>query len=127
MRTLILGLVFLLGGMAVQAETVREKIKNDAAFPIYSVIFGITVNTNSEILTFEISKVIAPRTGNANPVQIDIPDGYIKKARSLANAHHYPSEMKDGKPVEFYTYFHYSPAYPQVVISDLDKDIDHQP
>jgi hypothetical protein len=35
--------------------------------------------------------------------------------------------MKDGKPVEVFTYFFYVPEYPNIVVSDLDKPLDKQP
>src|SRR5262245_5694809 len=36
-------------------------------------------------------------------------------------------KMKDGKPVEVFTYFFYVPGHPNVVVVDLDKPLDKQP
>jgi len=36
------------------------------------------------------------------------------------------SKMKDGKPVEVFTYFFYVPGHPNVVVTDLDKPLDKQ-
>jgi len=36
-------------------------------------------------------------------------------------------QMKDGKPVEVFTYFFYVPGHPNVVVTDLDKPLDKQP
>ena len=36
------------------------------------------------------------------------------------------SKMKDGKPVEVFTYFFYIPGHPNVVVTDLDKPLDKQ-
>jgi hypothetical protein len=37
------------------------------------------------------------------------------------------AKMKDGKPVEVFTYFFYVPEHPTIVVSDLDKPLDKQP
>jgi hypothetical protein len=61
-------------------------------------------------------------------VDVQVPKKFVAAARKrLAGMKKYESKFKDGKPVEFFTYFFYSPDHPDIVISDLDVPIDKQP
>jgi hypothetical protein len=113
--------------LGVSAETVRERVKGDPKFPFYTVIFAITVDAESKINQFYVSKVTDPRSGKTDAVDVKIPEKYVEAARKKASQTKYEPKFKDGKPVEFYTYYFYSPQYPDVVITDLDAPIDKQP
>ena len=108
------------------AQTVRERL-NDADFHLYSVIFGITVDAQSKIQTFKVSQVTEPKSGSTKSVDVKVPQSFVAAARKKAEARHYDPKFKDGKPVEFFTYYFFTPKSPSVVITDLDKPVDQQP
>jgi hypothetical protein len=109
------------------AETIREKLKPDSTFRIYSVIFGVTLDNDSKIEQFHISKVIDPKSGKTDAVDVKVPKKYVKAARKKFASKKHDPKLENGKPVEFFTYYYYSPDYPDVVITDLDAPIDKQP
>jgi hypothetical protein len=111
---------------ACSAQTVRDRLK-DPKFHLYSVIFGVTVGANSTIATFRVSKVFEPRSGNADAVKLEVPQVYIDAARKKAETKKFGQNLKDGKPVEFFTYFLYTPTEPALVITDVDLPLDKQP
>jgi hypothetical protein len=123
--------MFLLGSVApASAQTVGERMKTDAGFSIYPVIFGVTAMSNSAPPVVRLVEVGTPRnerTKSGSPPKIDLPDAWIKAAKKKIQAEPPQSKMKDGKPVEVFTYFFYVPGYPNVVVSDLDKPLDKQP
>jgi hypothetical protein len=108
------------------AQTVRERLK-DSGFHAYAVIFGLTVDSTSKILTFHVSKVTDPKAGTTDAVDIQVPQAFVDAARRKAATKHYDQTLKDGKPVEFFTYYLYTPSYPKTVITDLDKSLESQP
>jgi len=112
---------------SASAQTVRERLKKDPDFKIYAVTFGITASTNSSVPTVRLAKVTDPKAGTTDPVKVDVPGAYVKAAKKKIEAKHYEPEMKDGKPVEFFTYFYYVPGHSNVVVVDLDKPLDKQP
>src|SRR5262245_42461722 len=99
---------------SVSAQTVRERLKKEPDFKIYSVIFGVTATTNSTAPTVRIAKVTDPKTGTTDPVKVDVPEAYIKEAKKKIKAKKYEPGLKDGKPVEFFTYFFYVPGHSNV-------------
>ncbi len=123
----VLGFVILLFGSAVaSAQTIRDRL-SDQDFRVYTVIFGLTVDAGSHVDSFHVSKVIDPLSGSTAAVPIQVPDSYVQAARHKAEARHYKPSLKDGKPVEFFTYYFYAPTIPAVVITDLDRPVESQP
>jgi hypothetical protein len=116
------GLMLLLGLVAsASAQTVRERVmKKEIGFRIEPVVFGITVKSNS---TPPVVRVVETR---AAP-KIDLPKAWVNAAKKKIQAGPPKPEMKDGKPVEVFTYFFYVPGHPNVVVTDLDKPLDKQP
>ena len=108
------------------AQTVREQFK-DPEFKLYSVIFGITIDADSKLQAFKVSKVIDPKSGTTDAVDVQVQQAYIDAAKKKAEAKHYKPKLEDGKPVEFFTYFLYTPKVPATVITDLDQPLDKQP
>ncbi len=84
----------------------------------YGVVFGLVVDEHQQLSTFRVMQVLDPRLGPETPVNVPVPDSFIAAARKLAEAKHYEARMKDGKPVEFYTYFIFFPSRPDR--ADLD-------
>jgi hypothetical protein len=124
----LVGIVLLFASVAsTSAQTVRERLKKDPDFKIYSVIFGVTATTNSAVPIVRLAKVIDPKSGTTDPVKVDVPDAYLKTAKKKIEAKKYEPELKDGKPIEFFTYFFYVPGHSNIVIVDLDKPLDKQP
>jgi hypothetical protein len=126
------GLMLLLGSVAsASAQTVRERVKNDPSFRIYPVIFGVTATTNSKppvVRVVEVGTPVSERSGKSGkPPKIDIPDAFINAAKKKIQAEPPKPQMKDGKPVESFTYFFYVPGNPNVLVTDLDKPLDKQP
>ena len=124
------GLILLLASVAsAPAQTVGERMKKDPNFRIYPVIFGVTATANSTSSAVRLVEVGTPRnerTKSGNPPKIDLPDAWIKAAKKIQTEPPKP-KMKDGKPVEVFTYFFYVPGQPNVVVTDLDKPLDKQP
>ena len=108
------------------AETVREQLTNPE-FKLYSVIFGITVGTDSKIQSFKVSKVVEPKSGMKKVIDVQVPQAYIDAAKSKAEAKHYEPKIEGGKSIEFFTYFFYTPKSPNTVITNLDLPLDKQP
>jgi hypothetical protein len=66
--------------------------------------------------------------GSKGSAKIDnVPDAFIKAAKKKILAEPPKPKMKDGKPVEVFTYFFYVPGHSNVVAVDLDKPLDKQP
>jgi hypothetical protein len=125
------GLMLLLGSVAsASAQTVAERMKKDPNFRIYPVTFGVTATSNSTPPVIRAQSVGTPRnerTKSGHSPKIDIPDAWIEAAKKKIEAQPPKPQMKDGKPVEVFTYFFYVPGHPDVVVSDLDKPLDKQP
>jgi hypothetical protein len=124
------GLTLLLGSVAsASAQTVRERLNQDPGFRIYPVVFGVTATTKSGPPAVRLVEVGVPKgsTKSADAAKIDVPDAFIKAAKKKIQAEPPEPKMKDGKPVEVFTYFFYVPGHPNVVVVDLDKPLDKQP
>ena len=125
------GLTLLVGSVAsAAAQTVGERMKKDPNFRIYPVTFGVTATSNSTALVIRAQKVGTPRnerTKSGHPPKINVPDAWIEAAKKKIEAQPPKPKMKDGKPVEIFTYFFYVPEHPNLVVTDLDKPLDKQP
>jgi hypothetical protein len=125
------GLILLLGTVAsASAQTVGERMKKDPDFRIYPVIFGVIATSNSTPPVVRLVEVGTPRnerTKNGDAPKIDLPDAWIKAAKKKIQIESPKPQMKDGKPVEVFTYFFYVPEHPNIVVTDLDKPLDKQP
>src|SRR6478672_6181820 len=119
------GLMLLLGSVAsAPAQTVAERMKNEPGFRIYPVTFGVTATSNSKPPAIRVMEVGVPK-GSA---KVDnVPDAFIKAAKKKIQANPPEPKMKDGKPVEVFTYFFYVSGHPNVVVVDLDQPLDKQP
>ena len=119
------GLMLLLGAVAsAPAQTVRERLEKDPGFRIYPVIFGVTATTKSRPPAVRLVEVGAIK---GSPKIDNVPDTFIKAAKKKIQAERPEPKMKDGKPVEIFTYFFYVVGHPDVVVVDLDKPLDKQP
>ena len=125
------GFMLLLGSVAsASAQTVAERMKKDPNFRIYPVTFGVTATSDSTPPVIRAQQVGTPRnerTKSGDPPKIDLPDAYIEAAKKKILAEPPKPKMKDGKPVEVFTYFFYVPGHSNIVITDLDKPLDKQP
>ena len=103
-------------------------MKKDPGFQIYPVIFGVTATSNSTSPAVRMVSVGSPKgqRKSADAAKI-IPDAWIKSAKKKIQADPPKPKMKDGKPVEVFTYFFYVPEHPNIVVVDLDKPLDKQP
>ena len=122
---LLLGLV-----ESASAQTVAERMKKDPSFRIYPVTFGVTATSNSTPPVIRAQRVgtsRSERTKSGHPPKIDIPDAWIEAAKKKIEAQPPKPKVKDGKPVEVFTYFFYVPEHPNIVVIDLDKPLDEQP
>jgi hypothetical protein len=122
------GPILFLGSVALApAQTVAERMKSDPHFRIYPVTFAITATTPPEIRAQRVGTPKNERTKSGQPPNIDIPDAWIEAVKKKIQADPPKAKMKDGKPVEVFTYFFYVPEHPNIVVSDLDKPLDKQP
>ena len=118
------GLMLLLGSVAsAPAQTVRERLEKDPGFRIYPVVFGVTAMTKSRTPAVRLVEVGTPK---GSP-KINLPDEWVKAAKKRIQAVPREPKMKDGKPVEVFTYCFYVPGHPNVVVVDADKPLDKQP
>ncbi len=116
------GLMLLLGSVAsASAQTVAERWKNEPGFRVYPVTFAFTATTPPVI---RVQEVWVPK---GSPKIDNVPEAFIKAAKKKIQANAPKPQMKDGKPVEVFTYFFYVPGHPNVVVTDLDKPLDKQP
>ena len=119
------GLMLLLGSVAsAPAQTVRERLEKEPGFRVYPVIFGVTATSNSKPPAIRLAEV---GTIKGAPKIDNVPDAFIKAAKKKIQSEPPKPKMKDGKPVETFTYFFYVPGHPNVVVVDLDKPLDKQP
>ena len=105
-------------------------MEKDPGFQIYAVIFGVTATTDSRspaVRVVQVGKVSKRPGKSADAVMRDLPDAYIKAAKKKIHAELPEPKMKDGKPVEVFTYCFYVPERPNVVVVDADKPLDKQP
>ena len=106
-------------------------MKKDPGFRIYPVIFGVTATTKSTpsvVRVVEIGTSVSERSGKTGkPPKVDVPEAFIKAAKKKIQTEPPEPKMKDGKPVEVFTYFFYVPDHPNVVVTDPDKPLDKQP
>jgi hypothetical protein len=129
-------LMLLLGSVAPAiAQTVGERAKKDPSFRIYPVIFGVTVTSNSKPPAVRVASIGNASKGRGKSDRVIseaeaakiIPDAWMEAAKKKIQADPPKPKMKDGKPVEVFTYFFYVPEHPNIVVSDLDKPLDKQP
>jgi hypothetical protein len=81
------------------------------------VILGVTATSNSTppvIRPIEVRTPRNERTKSGHPPKIDLPDAWIKAAKKKIQAEPPKPQMKDGRPVEVFTYFFYVPDHPNV-------------
>jgi len=88
LRLVSVALIFMFVASA-SAQTVRERLKKEPDFRIYSVIFGVTATTNSAVPTVRLANVTDPKSGTTDPVKVDVPDAYIKAAKKKIEAKKY--------------------------------------
>ena len=129
-------LMLLLGSIvSASAQTVGERVKKDPSFQFYPVIFGVTAASNSTPLAIRVVSIGNTSKGRAKGDRVIseaeaakiIPEAWVKAAKKKIQADPPKPKMKDGKPVEVFTYFFYVPERPNIVVSDLDKPLDKQP
>ena len=85
---------------------------------LYAVVFGVVVDEKGQLVSFRVEKVIDPRSGSTAAVDVAVPESYVAAAHELAAAKKYEPQLKDGKPVEFFTWFYFDPMRP--TRADLD-------
>lgn len=112
-------LALLLTGIA-QAEPPTSPIYvTGKAKKLYSVIFGIVVEINGAVRSVRVARVTDPISGSVTPVDVSVPAVYVDAAKKFILDKGYSPKLDNGKPVEFYTYFFFDPANPQVLITEI--------
>jgi hypothetical protein len=109
------------------AETIVERLYRDPGFQLYGLVLGITVDSHSKVQGLRVASVTDSRRDTLVRVQVPIPQSFLAAVRRRADRKRYPPKFKDGKPVEFFIIYWYSPAYPAVLISDWEKSAKQQP
>jgi hypothetical protein len=108
------------------AQPVRELIKRPG-FRLYTVLLGITVDERGKITKFRVAGVTDAMSDSKTLLRVKVPERFAAAARKKAEAHHYKAMLKNGKPAEFFTYYFYTPDYPNALISDLYLPPENQP
>jgi hypothetical protein len=80
---------------------------------LYAVIFDVTVDSLGAVTDLRVAKVIDPSTRSTDAVKVDVPDSYLKAARTFLMKRKY-----DANPNHFNTYLFYDPSRPTV--ADID-------
>jgi hypothetical protein len=124
MRPLVIALLYLTFALSDRAESIRERMQRDPSIQLYTVIFGITQNPDGTIKESRVVEVDDLRTQNTKAVKIDVPAGFLAAAQKAIREHKYELRLKDGQPVEFFTYFFYSPQLGDRFIDDLNADLE---
>ena len=106
-----------------RAETLRAKMDEDPAVRLFTVEFRTRLDHHGRLLTMKIVKVVDGKTGKS--VRMKVSRQFIAIARArveqdLALPHDTPP------PAQVYNAFLYSPAYPDVLFIDPDRDITNQ-
>ena len=116
------GLMLLLGSVTTAfPQTVAERAKSDPSFRIYPVTFAVKATKPPVVRVQKVG------TLKGSPKIDTVPDAFIKAVEKKVQANPPEPKMKDGKPVEVFTYFFYVPDHPNLVVTDLDKPLDKQP
>lgn len=80
-----------------------------------------------KITKFRVAGVTDAKSDSKALLPIKVAEPFVTAARKKAEAHHYKPSLKNGKPVEFFTYYFYAPDYPNALISDLYLPPEMQP
>ena len=88
---------------------------------LFGVIFQLKIDLQGNLTTFEINKVIDPKSGTTDAVNIEIPAVYFESAKTHAGQNGYKPHLDNGQPVDFYIYYYYDPENPEVVITEIKK------
>ena len=126
LRMLLLGSLVMSFIAGASAQPIRELLKHPG-FRLYTVIFGITVDERGQITGFRVARVTDAQSDSKAPLPVKVPNQFIAAARKKAEARQYKPRLKNGKPVEFYTYYFYAPDHPSALISDLYLPPQNQP
>ncbi|TPQ24247.1 hypothetical protein C2U68_20705 [Methylomonas koyamae] len=108
-----------LTGIALAEPSISPSYVTGKAKKLYSVIFGIVVEANGSVRSVRVARVTDPISGGVAPVDASVPPVYVDAAKKYILDKGYSPKLDNGKPVEFYTYFFYDPANPQVLITEI--------
>jgi len=111
--------LILLTGIALAEPSISPSYVTGKAKKLYSVIFGIVVEVNGSVRSVRVARVTDPISGGITPVDVPVPAVYVGAAKKFILDKGYLPKLDNGKPVEFYTYFFYDPANPQVLITEI--------
>ena len=84
---------------------------------LFAVVFGITVDSNGELLNVRIADIID--TYSEEKIKMEIPKEYFENAKNKIEAEKYKPSLENGEPKEFFTYYYFDPERPTLVIDDL--------
>ncbi|OHX34732.1 hypothetical protein BJL95_02630 [Methylomonas sp. LWB] len=111
-------LAMLLAGTVLAKSSNSPSYVTGKAKKLYSVIFGIVVEVNGSVRSVRVARVTDPISGGVAPVDVSVPPVYVDAAKKFILDKGYSPKLDNGKPVEFYTYFFYDPANPNVLITE---------
>lgn len=88
---------------------------------LYAVIFAITATGDGrDVAEFKVAKVMDPRSGTTDPVDVPVSQDYVAKARAMVvKKLRAAGGAADSKT--FYTYFFLDPSRPGEVLTGADK------
>lgn len=112
-------LAIFLTGIAQAVSPTLPGYVTGKAKKLYSVIFGIVVEANGTVRSVRVSRVTDPISGSVTPVDVSVPTVYVDAAKKFILDKGYSPKLDNGKPVEFYTYFFFDPANPEVLITEI--------
>lgn len=88
---------------------------------IYAVVFGVVFESNGDVKSLRLVKVVEPRKGNADAPDVKVPDAYVESVRKMLASPRYKPRPDAIKPEEVFTYFFFDPDRPN------RADIDPRP
>ena len=74
---------------------------------LYGVIFDVSVNPSGKVESLAVVKVIDPASGTTRPVEVEVPESFVRAALRHLLERTYPASRK-----QFYTYIYYDPLQP---------------
>ena len=101
--------------LAIFTSLVQAQTPSPKPVKLYAVIFDVTVNAAGVVESLKVAKVIDPRSGTTNAVEIAVPDRYVSAARAFLRKRNYGTDSP-----HFNTWLFYDPNRPDR--ADIDPE-----
>ncbi len=97
-----------------------EPVEQDLPSKLYAVLFRINVDAEGALTVFEMDRAIDPTSDSITPVDVMIPESYLKAAKEHALSLGYKMHLENDVPVDFYDFYFYNAKFPETVIREIE-------